>query len=304
MPQVVGRPTTSNDSFTLIGRPCKGPQVLPSPDCCVGCPCASSGAIESSTTMAFNFALTAEFVPRSNRATPYSLSRRDLISEARASALLNETLVMISAMDYPAEQGSDGHFKWIFCLLDSVSRSLQIGNWPKAVYYRPLAAIMQTLKCIVLASNVWWSLVTRSVNARRDCNIGNAKFLKLMHNGYPYEPTCVLRRGGAEGLYCRGGSLGNFAADGQQTRKALRAAPGTCLLNRTRWQVTLTETGALYFETNTANAGEAGRNGSSDPGRRLDIDGLHCSFTEANDGGLREKTLLQQRQRSGLKIPK
>jgi hypothetical protein len=37
--------------------------------------------------------------------------RRDLISEARASAPLNETLVMIKLSDYPAEQGSDGHLR-------------------------------------------------------------------------------------------------------------------------------------------------------------------------------------------------
>ena len=72
------------------------------------------------------------------------------------------------------------------------------------------------------------------------CNIGNAKFLKLMHNGYPVSLRvfCAV----AELRLCR---LADRLGSGV---KRLEQRLGTCLLNRTRWQVTLTGTGTLYFE--------------------------------------------------------
>ena len=85
--------------------------------------------------------------------------------------------------------------------------------------------------------------------------------------------------------------------------KRLERRLGTCLLNRTRWQVTLTETGALYFEQIWQMLVRLDEIEAAIRGGGSIFTASHCSFTEATAGGLREKTLLQQRQRSGLKIP-
>ena len=86
--------------------------------------------------------------------------------------------------------------------------------------------------------------------------------------------------------------------------KRLEQRLGTCLLNRTRWQVTLTETGALYFEQIRQMLVRLDEMEAAIRGGGSILTASHCSFTEATAGGLQEQTLLQQRQRSGLKIPK
>ena len=102
-PQVVGRPATLNDSFTVIGTPCSGPQSSPRASAASAC-CARWRARSVSSTGSALMALPSRAM-RARVASSSSSADSDLRRMRRASSVAGKKIRSSMFISWPAVRG-------------------------------------------------------------------------------------------------------------------------------------------------------------------------------------------------------